>query len=79
MDIEESEEGLPNLPMLIRCEAGEKVYAKGTFSFDEDGYQYLVPGGLHLHFTYEDTVSIGSYQLELVIFLKEEEEEAASE
>jgi len=79
MDIEDSEEGLPNLSMLIRCEGGEKVYAKGTFSFDEDGYQYVVVDGPHMHFTYEETVSIGSYQLELVMFLKDEDEEAARE
>lgn len=79
MDIEENEEGLRNVPLLIRCDAGEKTYARGTFSFDAEGYGYEVVGGPHLHFTYEDTVSIGSYQFELVIFLKEEEEETTEE
>lgn len=71
MEIEESDSGLKNLPMVIRCEGGEKVYPKGTFSFDEEGYEYTVADGPAFHFTYEDTVSIGSYQLELAIFLKE--------
>ena len=79
MEIEETEAGLKNLPILIRCEAGQKAYVKGTFSFDEEGYQYVVGDGPHFHFTYEDTVSIGSYQLEVVIFLKQEDEEAENE
>ena len=70
MDIEENEEGLKNLPMLIRCEDGEKIYPRGTLNFDEEGYQYIIIDGPHFHFTYEDTVSIGSYLLELVIFLR---------
>lgn len=73
MEIENRME-LKNIPLSICFEENRVEFDRGTFQFDEEAFQYSTDSA-NLNFRYQDTTSFGTYQLQLIIYLKDPDAE----